>query len=107
MSYDDYQGWKNRETWAVNLWMGNEEALYDMAIQHRDDAADVDNLADRLKGMFEEMKNDLLDDPVTYGGYLTVLFDIGSLYRVNWDEIADVMWADRQDDEEEETATDA
>lgn len=31
MSYTegtDYQGWKNRETWNVQLWMGNEYALY-------------------------------------------------------------------------------
>ncbi len=25
---DDYQGWSNRETWTVNLWLCNEPAPY-------------------------------------------------------------------------------
>lgn len=29
---DGYQGWKNYPTWAVNLWLSNDEALYNEAL---------------------------------------------------------------------------
>ena len=35
MGEDGYNGWKNRETWNVALWIGNDEGLYNMAKGHR------------------------------------------------------------------------
>lgn len=31
MSTQQYNGWKNRATWNVALWMGNDEGLYSLA----------------------------------------------------------------------------
>lgn len=28
---DNYNGWKNYETWNVALWIGNDEFLYNLA----------------------------------------------------------------------------
>jgi len=36
---EGYNGWKNRETWNVALWIGNDEGLYRLALESEDYAA--------------------------------------------------------------------
>lgn len=39
-----YNGWKNRETWNVALWIGGDEGLYNLAKESSDYACFVDQL---------------------------------------------------------------
>ncbi len=91
-----YQGWANYETWAVNLWIGNEEPAYrhwravarecwagaeaDTTLT-REERAALD-LADRLKCEFEEA-NPLAESASVWSDLLGA-----ALAEVNWLEIA-------------------
>jgi hypothetical protein len=35
MTTTTYNGWRNWETWNVALWLGNDEGLYSLALDHR------------------------------------------------------------------------
>jgi len=45
MSNTDYNGWKNYETWNVNLWIQNDEGLYGF-------------VRDGLESLLEQSDND-------------------------------------------------
>ena len=72
---EEYNGWKNRQTWLVNLWLNNEpssqQALYDIANDNDDGLADgsptpVHMRADTLMGYimdrFHNVENFLTED---------------------------------------------
>jgi len=99
MREDRHNGWFNYETWAVNLWLTNEEA----SVRAWETAADEvweesqdahpkyltaseharQTLADRLRSDLEESM------PKVDGLWLDLLN--GAFSEVNWDEIASAM----------------
>jgi len=96
MEIQEYNGWSNRETWATKLWVDNDEGLYyhakDMASGYGNE--DKRGLADGL----EEWITELLDmeqvftaPPAQRKALIMMSSDIGSLYRVNWYEIAESL----------------
>lgn len=104
--HDRYNGWTNRETWALNLWLTNDESLLDSAIA---DIAVVyaenfngaiyqplvNACAEALENWWNETTLPQACEPVTYDMFL-MLHDIGSIYRVNFAEIVDHLMRDNQ-----------
>ena len=92
----DYNGWKNRETWATALHIDNDQVLQEIALDYAqqeidgyDEGEEINpyHLGETFKWWIEE---DLLTLENVSGnqGLWLMLTDIGSLYRVDWREIA-------------------
>ena len=93
----EYNGWTNRETWATALHINNDQYLYETAqdytkqeIEGHDSGEEINPyyLGETLRGWIED---DLLtlENIVGNQGLFSMLTDIGSLYRVEWREIAE------------------
>ena len=106
----NYNGWKNRETWAANLWIENDEGLQSEALEMAKGAIKEDKLnatrilADNLKEWLESLL-DFRAYRAEYGTEMpdalqTMRDDIGSLYRVDWWEIAEGFLSSVLEDEE-------
>lgn len=91
---DSFNGWTNRETWALMLYVENDglsEGLRDTLAEH-EFRVDMDRaMCDWAEsiwtragyvGMFGDEWPDVLADEAS---------DIGSLYRVNWTECVNAI----------------
>jgi hypothetical protein len=110
-----YNGWTNYETWAVKLWLDNDEGTYNywretaiecwrnptrnQFINSREDRARI-TLAERLK---DELDNDMpesINDAVNGTMYADLLN--AAMSEVNWREIAESMLGDIDDDDKQD-----
>jgi hypothetical protein len=91
-----YNGYSNRETWALELWLSNDEGFYreireEIIPQLRKRYDDEDlpyRLADRLKDWVENELKEFAEESKS-GSQIRIMFDdIGSLWRIDWQEIA-------------------
>ena len=49
MTLDTYNGWKNRETWLVNLWLTNEQGPYNTLVEIAESDCALYEKVDQLK----------------------------------------------------------
>lgn len=80
MAYTGYNGWKNKETWLVNLWLG------DCLDADAESGAEID--ADYIEQMVDEMASALMESPDA-NGFLTDLLNC-ALGEIDYREIAAV-----------------
>ena len=83
-----YNGFANYETWAVSLWLGNDEPTY---IYWRDAAACFKDVPDRQEAalsLADRLKQELTEDAPDLG--CTLWSDLlgAALSEVNWYEVA-------------------
>jgi len=116
---DTYNGWTNYETWAVKLWIDNEQSSQEYwtertiaAWQESDDRQPnqfmnrSENartlLAEWLKDEFEDAECNLLE---TADASSSVFADLlgAALGRVDWREIADAMLRDMAENADDRT----
>ncbi len=87
---EKYHGWTNYETWAVSLWIDNEESSYrywrQEAKRHQEDCGDQVDVVCRLAAQLKQEISDSAptDEPTVYSDLLTA-----ALSEVNWAEIAE------------------
>jgi hypothetical protein len=91
---EPYNGWSNRETWATMLHIDNtlgEHWLIDVLESFESDGNfRVWRLGDYIEQCFTDAVDEMWSDVESSNHvFRMVTSDIGSLYRVNWQEIAE------------------
>jgi len=94
---EKHNGWTNRETWAMALHLDNDQGLCDemldlakQEIDGHDEGEEINSyhLGERMKDWIEGEVLDFDNVSLNRNAYI-MLTDIGSLYRVEWREVAD------------------
>lgn len=92
-----YQGWSNYETWAVNLWLENEEGSYNYwrgATQKawgETDEKSEERSSDARSALEDRLKSEIEEGAPDLGATLWSDLMTAALGEVDWREIADSM----------------
>lgn len=99
METQEFQGWTNRETWATMLHIDNDQVLLETALDYARQEIEGHDKGEEINAYYlgETIKSWIEDDLLTREniagneGLWLMLTDIGSLYRVNYREIAETL----------------
>lgn len=86
MTDEKHNGWTNRETWAATTWMENDETsvkfFADLATNCN---GDTQRLAKEIEDSFQQY---WIEAESWNSNVKLMMQDVGSMWRVNWHEIA-------------------
>ena len=74
----DYNGWTNRETWLINLWLGDDISEFGFN----------DMSPDYLETFVQELYNEFRSK-IKYENHLTMFLDFINLSDINYQELSD------------------
>lgn len=105
-----YNGWTNYETWAVKLWIDNEEGSYNYWRERTRDAwkeaeatANFTHKEEAQIALAQALKDEHEENTPEVTGIYSDLLN-AALSEVNWHEIAGAMLDDEEFEEEEADA---
>ena len=90
----EYNGWTNRETWATALHITNDGGLINPLNEVAKLHDNLNDMADEIEAFISEVLE--FDNISTNRSAFLMLQDIGSLYRVNWREIAESIMSEAE-----------
>lgn len=90
---ETYNGWSNRETWAIHLWLTSYEEAYRWA---RDLVREAGGTADGiLQDEIAQAVWTFLDGgkPIIFSHKFLagMIWDVGSFWRVDWNEVTEAL----------------
>ena len=83
---DTYNGWSNRETWAVALHIDNDQGMQEMVWEYAK-GKESHEIEPYIRDIVEDIFRNVFDGS-TNEHAARMVEDIGSLWRVDWREVA-------------------